>query len=103
MRTIFSLIICLSLFSSCTNKKSNKVPETFLTSIAEYHISGMTCTGCESTIKSSVSKLDGVKEVSASYIDSTAIVKFDSTAITLSEITKQIKDLGYEVISVSSK
>lgn len=67
------------------------------------HVSGMTCTGCENTIKAAVSKLKGVHEVKASFIDSVAVVRFDTTIVSKVDISNQISNSGYPVISVSNQ
>ena len=68
-------------------------PEAIITQ--DFAIGGMTCTGCENTIKSAISILPGVVEVSASYKEGTATVKFDTTQTKFMDISKAISDKGY--------
>ena len=62
----------------------------------DFAIEGMTCTGCENTIKSAISTLPGVVEVSASYKDGRATVKFDTTKTKFIDISKAISAAGYK-------
>ena len=63
------------------------------------HVGGMTCTGCENTIKGGISDLPGIAEVSASYTDSVATVTFDTLQTTISAIDSVIYVKGYTVLS----
>lgn len=64
---------------------------------AEFVIEGMTCTGCEHHVKSEVSKLDGIIELSVSYEKGNAIVKFDESKTSIEAITAAINSTGYKV------
>jgi len=66
----------------------------------EIHTSGMTCTGCEATIKSKVKKLNGVKEVMADYQTNTVNATFDDGQTNIEAIKKAITSAGYNVESV---
>jgi len=63
----------------------------------EFTIKGMTCTGCEHHVKSEVTKLDGIIEVSVSYENGNAIVKFDKSQTSIEAITVAINSTGYKV------
>ncbi len=60
-------------------------------------VEGMTCTGCENTINSSVSEITGVVEVKSSYRDGKTIVKYDSTQTNIDHISQVISGKGYVV------
>jgi copper ion binding protein len=64
----------------------------------EYHIKGMTCSGCEAHIENEVNKLDGIKEVNANYEKGSTHVNYDKNKVTLSEIETAIGKTGYEII-----
>lgn len=64
----------------------------------EFTIKGMTCTGCEHHVKSEVSKLDGIVEVTVSYEKANAIVKFDKAKTSIEKITAAINSTGYKVV-----
>lgn len=64
----------------------------------EIAVYGMTCGGCEKTVKTAVGNLPGVQDVSASHTDSLAVVTFDKTKSGFEEMKAAITDKGYEVI-----
>lgn len=66
--------------------------------LADFKIKGMTCTGCEEHVKHAVSSLNGVQEVSVSYKDASAQVKYDALIVGLDKITEAINGTGYTVI-----
>ncbi len=61
-------------------------------------IEGMTCTGCESAIKKSVKKLNGIKDIEPDYKTGKGTVKFDEKQVNINDIIKSIEKLGYKVI-----
>jgi copper chaperone len=64
----------------------------------EIKTKGMSCSHCENSVKTSVSKLDGVKEVIADAKTNTAKVTFDESRTNLKAIEDAIVDAGYEVL-----
>ena len=66
----------------------------------EIHTSGMTCTGCENTIKAKVKKVDGVKDVIADHKTNVVKASFDPGKTSQDAISESIKSAGYEVLSV---
>ena len=107
MRTIIFYIVLFSVLA-CTNtnqvnKRTVSKGELQALISTDFHINGMTCTGCEKTITTTVKSIDGVKDVTASYIDSLATVTFDSTMTTTAMISQKINDLGYNVVSTTPR
>jgi copper chaperone CopZ len=105
MKTILLYSILFSLIACTSNKQANKNTELKVVAqnvvSTDFHVNGMTCTGCENTITKAVESINGVKEVKASYIDSLATVTFDSTMANSALISQKINDLGYNVVSVT--
>ncbi|MFI5211764.1 MAG: heavy-metal-associated domain-containing protein [Ignavibacteria bacterium] len=66
----------------------------------EIHTSGMTCTGCEKTIKTKVKKVEGVKDVIADFNTNVVKASFDPGKTNQEAISEAIKSAGYEVLSV---
>ena len=66
------------------------------------HIEGMTCEGCENTIKAGIESLPGVIEVKASHADSTAIVVYDAEQVNIEEMGKMVQKKGYKYIDSST-
>lgn len=60
-------------------------------------VEGMTCTGCENTIKKGVTHLGGIVKVTASHNDGKATVEFDAGKTSIEDIKKAIEDKGYEI------
>lgn len=66
----------------------------------EIHTSGMTCTGCENTIKKKVKKVDGVKDVIADFKSNVVKASFDPAKTNPDAIKEAITSAGYKVESV---
>lgn len=66
----------------------------------EIQCSGMTCTGCENTIKSKVKKVEGVKDVMADFKTNTVKASYDPGKTNPDAIKEAISAAGYKVESV---
>lgn len=60
-------------------------------------IEGMTCTGCEATVKNAASGVNGVLEADASYDTGQATVKYDKSKTNREAITAAINKTGFTV------
>jgi copper chaperone CopZ len=102
IRNTFFAIMLASALLACNNApkqeaataKASKVQVNKTITLA---VEGMTCEGCESTVKESVEKLPGIASATASYKEKTTVVSFDSTLTNTADISKAITDVGYEV------
>lgn len=63
-------------------------------------ISGMTCASCAKAIEKSISKLNGIKEVSVNLANEKARVVYDSSQVRLSEIKNAIIKAGYTPLEI---
>lgn len=63
----------------------------------------MTCAGCEAHVENEVNKLPGIISVKASYENSNAIVEFDKSKVTATEIFMAINKTGYKAITAEKK
>lgn len=63
----------------------------------EIKTKGMFCSHCENTVKASINKLDGIKEVIADAKTNTAKVTFDESRTNIKAIENAITDAGYGV------
>jgi mercuric ion transport protein len=63
----------------------------------EFKISGMTCASCAEHVNHEVNKLSGVVSSNASYENGNAIIEFDRTKSTETEIENVINSTGYKV------
>ena len=69
----------------------------------EFQIKGMTCTACEEHISYEVNALFGIIRSNTSYASGNAIVEYDHTKTTVSEIEKAINNTGYNVLFAKEK
>ena len=60
-----------------------------------FHVTGMTCGGCEVGVRRVVNKLEGVQEVEASHEEGTATVTYQADTVTPDDIIAAIEELGY--------
>ena len=59
-------------------------------------VEGMMCNGCENRVQNTLKNIEGVEEVTASFMNKTVkIVSNENTSE--QEIKEKIQDLGYEV------
>jgi copper chaperone CopZ len=109
MKNIFCILILAMLMVGCSGNKEKSTedidttdqelviaPENLLK--VRFDVGGMTCTGCENTVIKGISELDGISEVTASHMDSVAIVSFDKTKATPQQMSEAIAKKGYEVL-----
>ncbi|QPK65080.1 heavy-metal-associated domain-containing protein [Methylomonas sp. LL1] len=61
------------------------------------NVSGMKCGGCENTVNTAVSAIDGVVSVKASHQDKRVDVEYDPDKTDLDEIEDAIIDAGFSV------
>ena len=60
-----------------------------------FKVGGMTCGGCEASVKMVVKKLDGVDKVTASNKEGRATVTYDPAKVSTKDIEAAIEKLGY--------
>lgn len=111
-RNIFSLLIAVIVvvsISSCTGggKKAEKQPEATVmaeTDQAHAHlhyiqvsIEGMTCEGCENTVKGAIQNLAGVDSVIATHVDAYALAGYAATTPDTAAIRTAVTEAGYKV------
>jgi len=61
-------------------------------------LSGMTCTACASQIEKTLGKMDGIIAANVNFAVEKVTVEYDTKKIRLSNMTKKVSDLGYELI-----
>jgi copper chaperone CopZ len=104
MKKFIFLFAIFGILVSCQNNTDKKITDNQVvkadsSKLATYlvQVKGMSCTGCENTIKTAVSELPGVTGVAASFSDGIAKVCYDTTLVNGQQIAKAITDKGYEV------
>lgn len=100
MKQIILIAILLTSLAACAPKQTPKDKEVPAVMVeTTLRVDGMTCTGCEQSVATGVNALAGIDSISASHLDSTAFVRFDSNKTNLDEIKKAIVGRGYEVVA----
>ncbi|GJQ60144.1 MAG: copper chaperone [Candidatus Scalindua sp. AMX11] len=61
------------------------------------NIEGMTCGGCESKVKSVLTKCPGVKDAQVDHHSGKAVVEVESGSASTEDLIKAVKKLGYKV------
>lgn len=61
------------------------------------NVSGMSCGGCEKSIRNALLARDGVSEVTASHQAGTVQVEFDGSKISRAELAAAIEGAGFDV------
>lgn len=105
--SVLIMLLCLAIISaSCGGGKSNSAkdaPEAEVaTARADIAIEGMTCTGCENTICTSIEKIPGVKSVTASHADGMAIVEYDAGKVDTAALKAAVDAAGYRAVKVTT-
>lgn len=96
---IFACLLTLLACKARPGKSSGEEVTINQSAVVTVNLSvkGMTCTGCENTVKKGVSEIPGVLDVSASFQEGRATVKFDTTLTDKEQISEAIAKSGYEV------
>ncbi|MGF7140438.1 cation transporter [Roseimarinus sediminis] len=101
MKQLAMVLFALFVLAACNNKsKSNTevlsaAPDTLQTIL---HVEGMTCDHCEMTVQGSVAGLAGLVSIEANHVDSSTVVKYDASQLSLKQITEAIEKKGYKVV-----
>ena len=66
-------------------------------------VRGMTCASCVATLEKSLRELEGVEKVAVNLASETALVGFQSDRVGLGEMTKQIRNCGFEVPTTTTE
>ena len=100
MKKIFIILFGIALLTSCNSKTSNTKEQLAVqpdTIQKVLHVERMSCHDCELTIEGSVKELAGIVSVKANHEDSTTVVKYDASKVSLASISKAIEKKGYLV------
>ncbi|KAK6465577.1 copper-transporting ATPase [Scheffersomyces coipomensis] len=67
-----------------------------------FHIRGMTCAACTSSIQESLSHLSGVAKISISLLTEEGKILFDPSQVNLDQIKSAIEDCGFDATMIKS-
>jgi len=93
------LFVYLIAAVSCSGNsaKTEKAESQMEASLIEVSIGGMTCTGCEQTIQKTISNLEGVKSVKASFTTGIAVVEYFPSKTDTMKMKEAVSGTGYTV------
>ncbi|MBI9056331.1 MAG: cation transporter [Labilibaculum sp.] len=104
MKRFFIIIFALALLTACQSNTKKAESESKAETIQvvelqelELTVTGMTCSGCENTVKNGLKQIDGVVEVQASHKNSKVTIKVEKDKVSREEIAQQIETIGYNV------
>ncbi|MED4532843.1 heavy metal translocating P-type ATPase [Metabacillus fastidiosus] len=63
---------------------------------AEFDIIGMTCAACAARIEKGLNKLDGVNKATVNFALERAVVEYNPSVVTISEMRERVEKIGYE-------
>jgi mercuric ion binding protein len=89
---LFTFIACSKSKSETENQSAPQDP----TQVVQLEVVGMTCTGCEVTVKKALTKIDGVYEAKASYQTNSAEVTIDPTKVDEQKLIEAVNQTGYK-------
>ena len=68
-----------------------------------YEVKGMTCVICKNTVETGIKELNGVFDCKVNLLENEATIIFDDSQISIQQIAKTVKDLGYDLIINKNK
>ncbi|MBL7904897.1 MAG: heavy-metal-associated domain-containing protein [Bacteroidales bacterium] len=104
MKKFFALMLLAAIFTACNStvtdkasQASNKEVNAAAVKTVKLHVTGMTCEGCENTVKEAVTGVEGVTGAEASHVAELTTITYDTTLTNVEKLTTVINDLGYKV------
>ena len=97
MLLVFTLGACQGSPDSSATDEQATVIDTENVVTLDFDVEGMTCTGCETTVKNSLERMDGVVDAQASFESGKATVQYDESQITAEDMEEAIELAGYKV------
>jgi len=100
MKKLFYVLVLFAFVACNTNTKKN-ADETKAAEITEatINIGGLHCENCVASVTKGINELEGIAEVKVTLADSSAVVKFNASAVSIDEIQKSIEKRGYTIKS----
>ncbi|WP_297098173.1 heavy-metal-associated domain-containing protein [uncultured Draconibacterium sp.] len=101
MKKLLYLFILMG-FVACNSgtQKTTEVaqPEQIVESTID--IGGLHCDACVTSVEKGVNSLSGIESVKVTLADSTAIVTYNASAVSIDDIEKSIEKRGYTIKAV---
>jgi Cu+-exporting ATPase len=85
-----------------TNDKKSETKTIGKVEIVEatIDIGGLHCNNCVASVEKGLKALDGIEKVEVTLEDSTAVVKYNASAVDIEKIKKSIEKRGYSIKGV---
>lgn len=77
-----------------SNRENVKAAQS-VTARETFQVSGMTCAGCETTIRLALDQTPGVRSAEVSYDRGEAVVEYDTTLTNTDKLRAAINETGY--------
>jgi copper chaperone CopZ len=102
--TLVTLVFAI-IVSSCGNQGTKTEPQAEPQVVAEdlhlhyiqVSVEGMTCEGCQNTVKGAIEKVEGVQMASATHVDKYALAGYDAVTPDTAALRAAITTAGYTV------
>ncbi len=96
-------VLAATLFLSCGkyNEKgqandSKEVATAMNVAKVTLDVQGMTCSGCEYSVKSALKEIAGVTKAEASFANKSAEVEFDPEVATVAQLVEAVNKTGFK-------
>jgi copper chaperone CopZ len=89
--------LLVSAPATSTPQATQAAPATTTPALEEVvlEVEGMTCSGCTTTVRSSLQQVDGVQQVTVTYEPPEARVMYDPSTVTPRELARAPTEVGY--------
>ncbi len=88
MKIAWTIIIAFILTANLSLASDNETTATF-------NVEKMTCATCPIAVRKAMQRVDGVKEVNVDLESNTAVVTFDASVATTSDIANASTEVGF--------
>jgi len=96
MKIAWTIITAIILTANLSLASDNETTATF-------NVEKMTCATCPIAVRKAMQRVDGVKEVSVDLESNTAVVTFDASVATTSDIANASTEVGFPASVLADK
>jgi len=96
MKIAWTIITAIILTANLSLASDNETTATF-------HVEKMNCATCPIAVRKAMQRVDGVKEVSVDLESNTAVVTFDASVATTSDIANASTEVGFPASVLADK
>jgi len=65
----------------------------------QYHVQGMSCAACASSVESMLKTQKGVSEANVNFANHTVAVSYDASIVSPAQLKKTLDEIGYELVT----